>query len=430
MQFVKYVQGLGWTQEQLVFVAFAGLVLVLAITLIRALKRAFTGRKEISRLMAELDELLERVSSLEAELDEKSEVDRAVERCLKALEAGWPQHDSEMAKAAMGMLLAQAATHPERNKGLWQALLTRTDALVSEVLAGSTSDPETTRVIGLRVQEMLTDALASKSEDPALRAAAERVFVGVLIRSEEALLLNPTAAMTTAMEAALKDMMQPWLDDEDDDDIKQAAIRVFMAVVKLVETRLSADPGELSKEFDSALIERVKELIGSDDDDIGELACKVVETRGSALLEDGASRFGEVDETIVSAVISHIEDNDFEEPVEKLARTVVDSRVVALTAELPEDLVSKVDEQVTGGVERWLEDNPDEVAPSVERLAKAVLGTETTALVATPPDDVVETVREKITDAVDEQLEELTEEISNAAREVAKAAIARSSQAS
>lgn len=201
-------------------------------------------------------------------------------------------------------------------------------------------------------------------------------------------------------------------------------------VVKLVETRLSADPGELSKEFDSALIERVKELIGSDDDDIGELADKVVETRGSALLEDGASRFGGVDETIVSAVISHVEDNDFEEAVEKLARKVVDSRVVVLTTKPPEDLVSTVDERVTSAVESWLDDNPDEVAPSVERLAKAVLGKEATALVATPPDDVVETVRGKITDAVDDQLEELTEEISNAARAVAKAAIARSYQAS
>lgn len=422
MQLVKYVQGLGWTQEQLVFLAFAGLVLVLAITLIRALKRKL--------MIVELDELLERVSSLEAELDEKSKADRAVERCLEALEVGWPQHDSEMAKAAMGMLLAQAATHPERNKALWQALLAKTDALVSEVVSGSTSDPETTRVIGLRVREMLTDVVASMSEDSSLRTSAERVFRGVLAKAEEALLQNPTAAMTTAMEIALKDAMQPWLDDEDDEDINEAATRVFRVVLKLVETRLSADSAELSSEFDSAIIERVNSLIGSDDDDIGDLVDKVVEARGPALLRGDASRFSQVDDTIVSAVAACIENNDLDESVEKLARTVVDSRVVVLATKPPEDLVSKVDEQVTSGVESWLDDNPDEVAPSVERLAKAVLEKEATALVATPPDGVVETVRDKITDAVDDQLDELTDEISGRARAVAKAALAQSAQAS
>lgn len=236
------------------------------------------------------------------------------------------------------------------------------------------------------------------------------------------------------MEVALKDMMQPWLDDEDDDDIKQAAIRVFMAVVKLVETLLSTDPGELSTEFDSAVIKRVKGLIGSDDDelneDIAQLAEKVVGTRGSALLRNAAASFAEVDGTLVSKVASYVEDNDLDEPVEKLARAMVDIRVAALTTQPPEALVAKVEEQVTSDVESWLDDNPDEVAPAVERLAKAVLDKEAKALMDAPPDGVVATVREKITDAIDEQLDELTEEISSAARDVAKAAIAQSTQAS
>lgn len=439
MELVKYVQGLGWTQEQLVVLATAALVCVLGIALIRALKRALV-RDQVSELRAQVESLhryvqalLGRLEELEGDSYDDAEWE-AVTRCLRVLETGLPQHDSECARAAMLVLLQHAATHPDRNQEVWRPLMAKIDRLVTDVVDGSASDPETTRLIGLRVREILTDAVASKSEAPALVAAAERVFRGVLAKTEEDLLQNPTTAMTTAMEVALKDMMQPWLDDEDDDDIKQAAIRVFMAVVKLVETLLSTDPGELSTEFDSAVIKRVKGLIGSDDDelneDIAQLAEKVVGTRGSALLRNAAASFAEVDGTLVSKVASYVEDNDLDEPVEKLARAMVDIRVAALTTQPPEALVAKVEEQVTSDVESWLDDNPDEVAPAVERLAKAVLDKEAKALMDAPPDGVVATVREKITDAIDEQLDELTEEISSAARDVAKAAIAQSTQAS
>jgi predicted transcriptional regulator len=240
--------------------------------------------------------------------------------------------------------------------------------------------------------------------------------------------------MTTAMEIALKDTMQPWIDNDNDDDISEAATRLFRVVLNLMETRLPADTGRLSNEFDAALVERVKDLIGSDDEDlnedIGELAEKIVATRGSALLGSDAASFSQVDETLVSKVVSYVEDDDLDEPVERLARAVVEKRVAALTTELPEALVVKVTEQVTSDVESWLDDNPDEVAPSVERLVKAVLDKEAKALIGAPPDGVVATVREKITDAVDDQLDELTDEICSAARGVAKAAIARSAQAS
>jgi predicted transcriptional regulator len=437
MDLVRYVRGMGWTQEQLLVLVTGFAVFLLAAVLLRALKRFF-GFDRVTALETEVarlrDEMSERVGGLEETLEDEDDGDLAVERCLEALRTGWPQQDSEVAKAAMGVLLQHAATHPDRYQGVWQALRAKVEALASDVVNDSAKDPETTRLIGLRAQQMLTDALSSMSEDPALRAAAERVIRGVLAKTEEALLQSPTAAMTTAMEIALKDTMQPWIDNDNDDDISEAATRLFRVVLNLMETRLSADTGRLSNEFDAALVERVKDLIGSDDEDlnedIGELAEKIVATRGSALLGSDAASFSQVDETLVSKVVSYVEDDDLDEPVERLARAVVEKRVAALTTELPEALVVKVTEQVTSDVESWLDDNPDEVAPSVERLVKAVLDKEAKALIDAPPDGVVATVREKITDAVDDQLDELTDEICSAARGVAKAAIARSAQAS
>lgn len=434
MNVVRYVVELGWTRDQLLVLTGSSVAVLVVVLLWGGVRRAFTRHDRVSEIAADsrrlrrrLRNLTRRVKALERDRRTR---DTSVTQCLEALSTSWPQHDSEAARAGMGVLLAHVATHPDRNRGVWQALSAKVEALASDVVNDSAKDPETTRLIGLRAQQMLTDALSSMTEDPAVRAAAERVFRGVLAKTEEDLLRNPTVGMTSAMEGALKDAMQPWLDDENDDDINEAATRLFRVVLNLMEARLSSDSGRLANEFDGALVERVKGLIGSDDDDIGELAGKVVEARGPVLLREDASRFSEVDDTIVSAVTSHVEDNVLDEPVERLARAVVDNRVTALTTEPPEALVVKVTEQVTNDVESWLDDNPDAVAPSVERLVKAVLDKEEKALIAAPPNGVVATVREKITDAVEDQLEELTDEISSAARGVAKAAIARSAQAS
>lgn len=297
MQLVKYVRALGWTQEQLVVLATGALALVLCIALIRGIRRAFIRRDQVSelrtevvRLHSEVESLLDRLEDLESDSNDDSKSE-AVSQCLRALETGFPQGESECAKAAMTVLLQHAATHPDRNQGAWRALIAKVDRLVTDVVDGSASDPETTKLIEQRVQEMLTDVMATRVDDPAFVNLAKKLFRAILAKSQVTLLENPTADMVSSVEDAL---------------------------------------------------------------------CK----------------------------------------------------------------------SIRGDVESWLEDNPDEVAPSVEKLAKAILEKEATALVATPPHAVVKTVRDKITDEVDYQLDELKEEICNTARAVAQAALAQSTQAS
>lgn len=338
MEFIRYVRGLGFTQEQLIFLAGVGLVLWTVWAVVRAFRGSFVSREA------------------RVELD------------------------------ALHQVAGEFALRLARLESIWNAVGDKTDVLVSQVLAGSVQAEQTTEVIERAVREMLVKLVMAKGDDRTLQAAGDRVFRETLFKAEQALSTAPTEELAKSVQDALRRAIQPWLEDEEDDDVNEAATRVFRAGVKGAEERLLAQP-DTYPDFDRALVEQVTSLLESDDEDV----------RG--LIAD----FG---------------------------KALVTGRLTVLSTSPPVDVVAGVEARIADSVDSWLEDNDEDVVAAVGKFATAVLARQAVALAAAPPDSTVEVVNERITDALEGQLDELAAEISKAARELAKSALRRSVQAS
>lgn len=442
MEFVTWVRGMGWTQEQLLFLA----AVLLGVSLLKALKRAIRRRGRDAELLLKIGHLeaclssqYSRVTVLEDVVlcgrdNGDDDVESAEDRCLRALEADWPQHDSEVGKAAMSVLLEYVATHPGRNPEVWQGLCSKVDELISKTVAGLDENLELVKRIEISILEAVEKQTLTGVKSDLMRDVTDRLFRAVLFKTEEVVQQNPPEEMTNGIALGLRTIMKRWIVDSDDEDMRDVAERVFKSVLTRRADELASQADFFTGDVDEAIRQAVKDLLDSEDDDTDEMVRgfgrRVLQVRASALIGANSERFAEIDDILVEGVVEHIQENDIGEPLVRLANLVVRSRVNALRADPPSDLSKSVDDALIEGVDEWVADNGDAIAPSVEGLAKSIVDTQAKRLRDDPPKDTVDAVRDRIADEVEEQVDGLTDEIRSIARDVAKAAISRSTEAS
>ena len=331
--FVSYLKSLGFTSDQLWFLAGTVAAILLCGYLLHLLASRFKQRKlrqEITRQQSEVNKinsLLVRVGNIEGLIGAVN-VGELIREEGRSLIANLPEEVRLRIRQRLASLLESAVTKMSNDENQIQHTA---QTVFRELLQGVANEfpANAPATLKERCTEAMTgffDTWLDDETDDDVKDAAQTAFQTLLARVGTDPSPETLAKLKEGCESAMKAMIDGWLEDDDDEDVKEAASVLLKRL--LADQESAPITPELRTAVASALKGEVDSILENENDDVTESANALLKrTLDEQAAAPVSTELGTAVEKAVAAQCQELvdSDDDFAETLREHARKKVES---------------------------------------------------------------------------------------------------------